>query len=271
MQFNLYKQNPRQLNTLSPPNSQILALVGIFKNEGHILEEWIQHYIREGVDIFYLIDNGSTDNYIDKIQPYINSGKVVLNIDDTKYQQSLLYNKYYLDVCKQSAWTIVVDLDEFLYSRNGFNTIKEYLNSVNTSICRIMIPWKMYGSNGFINQPEEVIQSFTKRQQYTNNYNINTKTIVRGNALIRLDIHNSYVKNDNTINGNMRINEKILHSSNLHLNHYAIQSIDFFTKIKMTRGDVNYKNSNNVRNFEYFQKYDHNDIVDDELKNKIYK
>lgn len=58
-----------------------IALVSIFKNEGHIIEEWIEHYIKEGVDTFYLIDNGSTDNYIEKIQRYITSGKVILNID----------------------------------------------------------------------------------------------------------------------------------------------------------------------------------------------
>ena len=41
-----------------------LSLIAIFKNESHILKEWIEHYINEGVDKFYLIDNGSTDNYI---------------------------------------------------------------------------------------------------------------------------------------------------------------------------------------------------------------
>jgi hypothetical protein len=35
----------------------------------------------------------------------------------------------------------------------------------------------------------------------------------------------------------------------------------------MTRGDVDTALSENVRNMEYFKKYDH----DDELKNKIYK
>ena len=37
----------------------------------------------------------------------------------------------------------------------------------------------------------------------------------------------------------------------------------------MTRGDATL--SENVRNMEYFKKYDHDDIVDDELKSKTYK
>ena len=40
-----------------------LSLYAIFKNESHILKEWILHYLEEGVEHFYLIDNGSTDDY----------------------------------------------------------------------------------------------------------------------------------------------------------------------------------------------------------------
>jgi hypothetical protein len=40
-----------------------LVVVGVFKNESWVLGEWIQHYIDEGVDHFYLVDNGSPDNY----------------------------------------------------------------------------------------------------------------------------------------------------------------------------------------------------------------
>ena len=47
-----------------------LCLVAIFKNESHILQEFINHYIKQGVDRFLFIDNGSTDNYIDIINKY---------------------------------------------------------------------------------------------------------------------------------------------------------------------------------------------------------
>lgn len=249
---------------------QSIVLVSIFKNEGHILQEWIEHYLREGVDMFYLIDNGSTDNYLEKIQKYIDLGKVVLNIDNTKHKQAELYNKYYLNLCKRAAWVIVVDLDEFMYSRNGYNTIKEYLNSLDNHISVITIPWKMFGSNGFIQQPEGVIHNFTKRQEYVSNYSINVKTIIRGKQLKQIDIHCSQLLNYPTIISNT-ITEETLRNDNIHLNHYAIQSLDFFTNIKMTRGACDGIMHENVRTLEYFKKYDHNDIIDEELKNKIYK
>lgn len=39
-----------------------LSLLAIFKNEETSLSLWIEHYCWMGVDHFYLIDNGSTDN-----------------------------------------------------------------------------------------------------------------------------------------------------------------------------------------------------------------
>ena len=61
-----------------------LLLIAIFKNESNNIEEWIEHYINEGVDCFLLNDNGSTDNYEHKIQKYIDAGFVVLNKNPKK-------------------------------------------------------------------------------------------------------------------------------------------------------------------------------------------
>ena len=269
------------MNIIDSMNDQFkkntIVLVSIFKNEGHILEEWIEHYIKEGVDTFRLIDNGSTDNYIDKIQKYINNGKVILNIDNALYQQTQLYNKYYLEYCKTVDWVIVVDLDEFMYSRNGYKTMKDYLSSLDNSVSRIEVHWKMYGSSGFINQPDNVIQNFIERQKYTNSDDSKQqsfsfiKCIVRGHKLKKLDTHNSHLSNDLTyIITCKHKTENDLNKMNIHLNHYAIQSLDFFKNVKMKRGDVNNLTSVHIRTLDYFKRYDHKDMIDEELKNKKY-
>ena len=43
----------------------------MFKNERHIMYEFIQHYICEGVDKFILIDDNSGDNYIEYNKSWI--------------------------------------------------------------------------------------------------------------------------------------------------------------------------------------------------------
>ena len=280
-----------------------LCLIAIFKNESHIIKEWINHYLNQGVQKFFLIDNGSTDNYFPIIEQYIKNNIIYLVKDNKPHSQEELYNKYFLNLCKKYTWVIVCDLDEFIYAKNGFKKISNYLQYINKykHISQIFIPWKMFGSNGYNTldkeQPESVIKTFTKRFDYNknnfvdgitfkeNNYIFTyTKCIANTKYLLKLEIHSHkmisefnnsynfitpfYKNNINIIHKNTSfcvINEILLKKSFLNLNHYAIQSLDYFTRVKMTRNDAVY--NKNVRNKQYFYKYDKNsnDKDDNEL------
>jgi hypothetical protein len=276
-----------------------LCLLAVFKNEAHILKEWVEHYIKEGVDKFFLINNNSNDNFYEILLPYINDGIVTLTNDERYYSQVTIYNDYITD-CKKYKWVIVCDLDEFIYARNGFKRIKQYLKTIDNNVSQVCIPWKIFGSNGYNTidkeQPVSVIKTFTKRINYdknedfqgvikkdNNKYSFN-KCIVRTNKLSNFDIHNHIVTNGNhttsdnknTIcpnnNAYSKIDERILKSSTLQLNHYAIQSLQWFMKVKVTRGDNTTSIQNNTRNEAYFIAFDNasNDIDDSELANKLY-
>jgi len=275
-----------------------ICLVAIFKNESHILKEWIEHYLNQGVDKIFLVDNGSTDNYYSILHPYISTGKVDLVLDNKKHAQTELYNKHFLHKCRAYEWVIVCDLDEFIYGRKYCNSIKDFLSKVHPSFSQIFIPWKMFGSNGYDTmaqeQPSSVISNFTKRinnddirhnrfRSFTYRGHIKyiySKTIIRTKYLLKFDVHcshtsnnkymTSYVLQNNHIHPNknfVEINENIIENSALHLNHYAIQSLNWFMKVKATRGDINSSNNENVRNIEYFKEYNFNDIDDNELSN----
>jgi len=60
--------------------------------------------------------------------------------------------------------------------------------------------------------------------------------------------------------------EESLDECPLHLNHYAIQSREFFGNVKMTRGDVSSVSLASHRDWDYFDTYDHREVVDEELK-----
>jgi hypothetical protein len=54
------------------------------------------------------------------------------------------------------------------------------------------------------------------------------------------------------------------------LNHYPIQSLEFFQKVKMTRGSANVAKHDKIRDMDYFKRYDSGtDFKDDTLKNLI--
>ena len=277
-----------------------LCLIAIFKNETQIIKEWVNHYLNQGVQKFFLIDNGSSDNYFSIIEPYIKNNIIYLVKDSKPQSQTELYNKYFLNLCKRYTWAIICDLDEFIYAKNGFKKISGYLEYINKykHISQIFIPWKMFGSNGYNTldklQPESVIKTFTKRFDYSKNKIVNgitfkenndiftyTKCIVKTKYLLKLNIHshimmptfNHYynfitpfkINNIHKSKSFCKVNENILNNSFLNLNHYAIQSLDYFTRVKMTRNDaVHHKN---VRNKEYFNRYDNNcnDKDDNEL------
>jgi len=273
-----------------------LCLIAIFKNESHIFKEWIDHYLNQGVDKFFLLDNGSTDEYYSILEPYIAAGKVDLVKDAKKYAQEELYNKHFLNKCRRYEWVIVCDLDEFIYGRKYCSSIKDFLSKVHNNFSQVFIPWKMFGSNGFDTidkeQPSSVISAFTKRINNNNDKNnkfrsfiykgkvkyIFSKTIVRTKYLVKIGVHHSktlnkryltsYISKSNhihEINDFTEINENIIENSALHLNHYAIQSLDWFMRVKATRGDVNAGVNENTRNKQYFQEYNFNDIDDLEL------
>lgn len=257
-----------------------LCLVSMFKNESHILEEWIQHYIRQGVDHFFLIDNGSSDDYMKSLEKHISSGIVTLNVNPQRYNHAGHLN-YYLDHIKNYDWTLVCDLDEFMYARKDFSKISDYVRSLSENVNQMHVPWKLFGSNGHIKQPDSVVPNFLKRQHCPNVFQSKCKCINRTKNIKRLELHccnlienmGFFTSDGKTLDHGGRgfefspVSETILDESQLHLNHYPIQSWEWFRDIKMTRGDPITPSGDNYRNEWYFNAYDHSGVLDEELKN----
>jgi hypothetical protein len=252
-----------------------LVIVAIFKNESVAMREWLEHYMREGVQHFYMIDNGSTDNWQTLVEGY----PVTIYTDTEKHKQVQHYNDYFLEEVKRnSEWVMVVD------ARKGHNTIPDYLETIDNNINEVQVRWKMFGSNGHIEQPKSIIKGFTKRKQTTvEGNNTHVKSICRSSKLDKFNIHTHVINGENSnptpesdSNTSNRIiilpnilNESEIDSSPLHLNHYCIQSFNWFQSVKMTRGSCNSNNQNNSKNKKYFDDYDTNDIEDNELVDKM--
>jgi hypothetical protein len=226
------------------------------------------------------VDNGSTDGY--DIQEYIKQGVVELWINPKKHAQIELTN-HYLQKAKKYNWVLVVDLDEFMYARNGYKTIKEYLRTIKPDIEQIKVPWKMFGSSGHIKQPSSIIKGFTHRRKYIgsklNPLVMFVKSFVRGKYLSKIGVHTHIASKSKIVIPNNKnpcidvepVSEELLETSYLHLNHYGIQSWDLFKNNKMKRGDVNNINNSTIRNKSYFKLRDTNELVDNELKNRTHR
>ena len=164
-------------------------------------------------------------------------------------------------------------MDEFIYGRNG--SIVDYLKNLDEDVGAIRISWKMFGSSGHLAQPQSILQCFKDRAAWHGD-NINVKSIFRSKAATHLQMHRTAI-----LSSYQEIapyqpprpagsgsNEADLAEHVLHLNHYPIQSREWFMKVKATRGDAS--TTVNVRDTGYFETMAMalQGVMDDELCQK---
>ena len=249
-----------------------LTVAAVFKNEEHAIREWCLHYLQEEVDHIFLIDNGSTDNYRHHVDDLITAGKVTLLVDATRYNQDEIYRRQLSIYLASCEWMAILDLDEFAYGRNC--SLAGYLKRLGPDIGAVRLAWKQFGSSGHITQPVSIVQGFSQRGSWTYD-GVNVKSIFRTNAVTQLQIHASTIDDafktvspvqppKPTI---VEAGEEVLQKHLLHLNHYQLQSREWFMSVKATRGSSTTPAENSLRGTSYFNDTDraHQGIDDREL------
>jgi hypothetical protein len=229
------------------------------------LKLWLDHYLWQGVQHFYLIDNGSTDNPMSILSDYINKGLVSYFYRPKKASQVQNYrNIFAKHIWIQTYWLAVVDLDEFLYGvDNKLSTKLKSLEYYNLIYCN----WFVYGTSGCIKHPTDVRLSNIHR--HPNIDLVNTKYIFKPLSVIhpsQLWIHWLVYPNSNR---KIETGNKIRVANNLiRLNHYVCQSEEFFTKVKSVRGDATHHGNKWTRDF--FEIHDKPaTFIDETLKNIV--
>lgn len=196
------------------------GILTYFKNEKHILNEWILHYKKWGVDHIWMVDNGSEDDY--DISEFIDEGFVTVYKEPILGQQSA-YDKYLKEIKKEVSWIFICDLDEFLYSKEKDN-IKEVLqNFAETDI--ISIQMTIFFPATF-ETPLSIIQTNVLRK--CKDSKICPKCIYNLDKVNKIGIHGIigkfkrlYINCDETL---------------LCINHYRYTSFEYLYGIKEGRG-----------------------------------
>ena len=152
------------------------------------------------------------------------------------------------------------------------------MHTVSPDVGRVEVPWKMFGSSGHKKQPDGgIVENFVQRKQWSA-HKKNVKSIVRASLVTSFDQHQTHIADGYQavhplfIGADSGEAEKDIEDSRLqyaiHLNHYPIQSYQWFMEVKGRRGDVSTAKADSVRGEHYFRAYDVNDIFDDELRVK---
>lgn len=237
-----------------------LSVGCVFKNESHALHEFIEHNLHHGVDHVFLIDDFSSDDYMNIVKPYIDAGKVTLFRNDivtqTVGRQQQIYEKYLRPVISWTTWLAIVDADEFIYAPTEPN-LKNAIGRYESDYDCIKIKWKIFGSNQCHYQPLAIVSGFNKHcdgSGPSDRYAF--KSIMRASTIISFGIHQSQLSSD-----------RVVDATDMWVNHYQIQSKDFYMKIKSTRGDADnwYPTYGYTRDLARFEANDLNHIECNEL------
>jgi len=203
----------------------------LFKNEAHCIREWIEHYIFHGAEHFFLINDGSTDDFMSQLQGY--EDKIILFTANEPYylgRQKSMYTRYLLPRLCETRWLLIVDLDEFVWSPLDID-LRNVLR-ICDGLGQIQVQERMFGSNGHVTQPKGLVESFTRRaaKQDSRKYFVhNTYTFTS------LNVHHADFEHYDDVNDVSKC--MLIDESYFVYNHYKCQSREFWDTVKCTRGD----------------------------------
>ena len=246
-----------------------IAVVAIAKNEGPYLEEWIDFYLKQGIDNVIIYDNESEDNTKEVLNKYIESGKVIYHSISGKQRQFDAYHKaikVYKNVYKYLAF---LDCDEFLFYKEGriIDFIEEAFNS-STNVGGVAVNWLVFGSSGFEKKPDgRIVDNYLYRADDEFEANHIIKTVCNPRRVLGFsDPHRPYYKkcyynideDYEPVYGNETNSVKY---KKIRINHYFTKSKEEYIK-KKNRGRAD---NSAIRGMDDFIKHDRNEVKDVEI------
>lgn len=175
-----YKISLTYETRLSANDKFRLAIVAIIKNEDDYLLEWIEFYRLQGVEHFFLYDNGCCDSTRELLSFYIESCIVTYarfpHVPNTKTSerdkffipsdQNLAYGECIRRFKSQVIWLLKVDLDEFIFPTvaSGYDRLIEVVDFLEANdYCGFRVRMHDFGSSWHRNKPDGlVIENFTR-------------------------------------------------------------------------------------------------------------
>lgn len=248
-----------------------LSVLAIFKNETLGLKMWIDHYMWQGVEHFFMIDNGSTDEPLAILQPYIDRGLVTYEYRPEQHIQPKHYAHMFSvhDIASKSEWMLVCDLDEFAFGAVPGVTLATRLRHLDHAVDAVYVHWTMFSSAEFVpnidpslldertGHPLDIRVALTWRRpelDVDHKYMVRTR-IVRDPAQVWIHCLLHHSPTDRIL----------VDDEGMRMFHYTTQSRHFFETVKMVRGDADGNLPVTGRDWTYYDRLNKGMEVTDTL------
>lgn len=223
-----------------------LCVMTIVKNESLNIREWIDHHFWQGAAHLFIIDNGSTDDTLRLIETHPRISDMSIFRLPRPYRQAEHYRYVYKTARIRSRfkWLLIADADEFWFDKAGKGLL-DALRSLD-DFDLVYCNWTIFGTAGHDAHPASLRTELTTCQPTLGPHQL-TKWVAKTDAIKRpsaIGIHKvSDCKSTHTISDNER----------LQINHYFTQSRQYWTEVKMRRGDAFDPANDTARNMRMFE------------------
>ena len=174
-----------------------LAVVSIFQDEAPFLREWIEFHRMMGVQRFVLVNDRSTDNFEEVLEPYQRAGIVRLlsHPCPVRFQGKhwIHFQQKVLHACVEqlrglSRWVALIDIDEFVVPETG--SVLDFVRA-REDVGGVYIRWEPFGTSYVerLSSSDLVIERLHLKWRFIPGADMLGKSIVKPHRVARANIH----------------------------------------------------------------------------------
>lgn len=223
------------------PGRSDIAICAIMRNEERHIGDWIRFHALAGVRDFYLYDNLSSDETVERASavPGVNVTILPWKLSTVASKPKLIIPQQIMAYChaicsfgSKYRWMAFIDVDELLVPLTDTNFL-DWLDSLN-SYSNISLPWTMFGHSQHKYPPTEAAPfAYTQRAERREGNLLNFKCIVDPCKVTQVSVHKFQTSDMGAVSVNdrgdpahykKRSNSSFTTSSAIQLNHYYARS-----------------------------------------------
>lgn len=248
-----------------------LSIASIQRDRNPWIVEWLAFHMVVGFNEFHVYCHKCTDGMDETLRRLGRHYPVhgyTIDVDDRP--QLAAYQHAWSTHGARVDWMAFLDGDEFLFPTADPDMASALAPYRDLDLSALGAYWICYGSSGHLHEPAGlVMQNYPRHSRPDFHANRHMKSIVRGGAQVKITGSHLFATERGTYDERLRL---ITHPhlqdparqpswDRLRINHYAVQSHEFFVKTKQRMGAAD-ADPHLVRPTSWFHEHDRNEMDD---------
>lgn len=143
-------------------NEYFLSICLLIKDEGQYLPEWLSWHVGQGVEHFFIYDNGSQTPVSESIPDEYKSKCTVVECPNWQTNQQITaYDDCLRQFGDQTKWLAFIDTDEFIRPLDNIKLV-QFLEDFD-DVAAVAFQWVLYNADGHIHYSEKPVRERFKQ------------------------------------------------------------------------------------------------------------